>query len=131
MAQIHQVVTDTARGSTTIEQRVVVVVDGSARSIEALRGAVERAQRIGAVVDLVCALDIRVEDDTARRMHRYRDTYGPGQVMPQPDPPNPPEPTARENAERCVRRAFPNGRPKVPLRIWISQPGAEPRQPVP
>ena len=123
MTQIQQVSTDTAVGSETIDQRVVVVIDGSANSVATVRRAVEQARRIGAVVDLVCALDARAEDDMLRRMRRYRDTYGPGQVMPRSQ--NLVESTARERIEQCLRRAFPDARPGVPVRIRVSQGGGE------
>lgn len=119
--EVEQVFTDSTVGATTIEQRVVVVVDGSADSITALRLAVERAQQIGAEVDLLCAPEIQAAAETLRRMRRYRDTYGPGQVMPRSAADNRHESTAREYIEHCVERAFPNGRPRVPVRIWISE----------
>lgn len=123
--QVEQVFTDSTVGSTRIEQRVehrvVVVVDGSASSITALRLAVERAQQIGAEVDLLCAPEVQAAAETLRRMRRYRDTYGQGQVMPRSAAGSRLESTAREYIEHCVERAFPNGWPGVPVRVWISQ----------
>ena len=125
MTQIQQVFAETTVGSTRtehrVEQRVVVVVDGSANSITALRLAVERAQQIGAEVDLLCAPEVHAAAETLRRMRGYRDTYGPGQVMPRSAAGSRLESTTREYIEHCVDRAFPNGQPCVPVRIWISQ----------
>jgi hypothetical protein len=100
-------------------RRVVVSVDSSIESISTLRSAVAEARRIGATVDIVCAsAAVDAHDDLAYVMRRYRDTYGPGQVMPPPVT----RPAGRgpgESAEFCLRRAFPNGAPDVPVRIMM------------
>jgi nucleotide-binding universal stress UspA family protein len=100
-------------------RRVVVAVDSSTESISALRLAVAEARRIGATVDIVCASAAPdAYDDSAYTMRRYRDTYGPGQVMP-PPPARPVERVSGECAEFYLRRAFPNGAPDVPVRIMM------------
>jgi nucleotide-binding universal stress UspA family protein len=116
---------------STVRRRVVVGVNGSASSISALRLAVEEALASDATVDVVCAFVPSAPwpgSDAAAPVipNRYRDTYGPGLVLPAPSTRTTSFVSAAESAafataERCVRAAFVR-RPDVRLRI-VTQAG--------
>lgn len=106
-------------GTSTPRPRVVVGVDGSPRSIAALRVAVEHARWRDAVVEVVCAfMPSDVVEEIADPLTRCRDTFGPGLVLPPPKAVSP-ESAARRIAERSVHDAFPDDAPAVPLRIMV------------
>jgi hypothetical protein len=117
MAQAQRVTW--CRGSNERGRRFTVVIDETPQSITALRVAIERARRTDVPVDLVYVAGDALDagDGGASAMRRLRDTYGPGQVMPQRG--EEPRTIAERRAQRCVRRAFPKGVPEVPLRIIV------------
>ena len=99
---------------------VVVGVDGSLCSLDALRRAVDEAEALDANVDVVLAYRPPVTaDDVQSLVRRYEHTFGPGLVLPSPTHDGLTEDTARSRLQRWVQQAFPTERPKVLLRLIV------------
>lgn len=102
---------DTAPG------RVIVGVDGTLPSVQALRWALEHAERVGGDVDVVMAWQRPGRLGVAPLTAGAVGVEAAGALLTSPDLDSELAAEARRTVDRCVRLAA-EGRPRVHVRSW-------------